>query len=113
NFETATAAVPLHWFAGIGQSLQFAEDETRDNERSADEAGGPKVSYPPVDDHVTVEDKRLTFHCLASKTDIRNDEREFVAIAPHRQHHAEIGESGVNNEADNPLRRFRLEAQHF
>ena len=93
--------------------MQFAEDEAWDNKRAADETGGAKVRNPAIDDDAGVEHKRLMFHCLAGKTDIRDNERELVAIAAHGQHHAEIGEGGVYNQPYYPLRRFGLEAQHF
>ena len=93
--------------------MQFAEDEARDNERAADETGRAKVRDPAFNDHAGVEDERLMFHCLASKTDVRNNEGKFVPITAHGQHHAEICESGVHDQTNHPLRRFRLKAQHF
>ena len=51
--------------------------------------------------------------CFAGEADVGNDERKLVAVAAHRQHHAEISEGGVNNQARGPLRRFRLIVQNI
>jgi hypothetical protein len=50
---------------------------------------------------------------LTREADVRNDERELVAVAPHRQHHAEITEGAVDGESHRPLRRLGLIAQDF
>ena len=56
----------------------------------AEKSGGAKIGDAAIDDDVGVDDQRFVLGGLARETDIRNDEREFIAIAAHRQHHSEI-----------------------
>src|SRR5207248_328569 len=112
NVEAAPAALALERVARIRQGLQFAQNKARDDERAAQKSCRAKIGNAAIDDDVCIYDDRLALRRLARETDIRNDEREFIAVAPHRQHHPEITEGAIDDEPRRPLGRLALVAQN-
>src|SRR6476659_10530847 len=96
NIEAAPAALALNRIARIGQGLKFSQDESRDDQRPAQETAPDQVGDPTVDDDGGIDDERLVLGGLPRETHIRNNEGELVAVAAHGEHHPEIAERAVN-----------------
>ena len=111
--ESAASPFAFDWIARVRQGLQLAEDEARHNQRPAEKPRRAKIGDATVDDHIRVNNQRLALRRLPRETDVRNDEREFVAAAAHRQHHAEISKGAINNQPQGPLRRFALVTENL
>ena len=92
----------------IGQELELIQNKSRNNQGPAKKARRAQISDTPVNDDVRVNHERLVLSRFAGEAHIRDDEREFVTTAAHREHHAEITENRVNDQPDLPLGCFRL-----
>src|SRR5579864_5336865 len=56
NIETAAAAIAFHGVGGIGDQLQFAQHELRDDEHAIEKTGFGDVGDAAVDDDAGIED---------------------------------------------------------
>src|SRR5438552_15258608 len=94
----------------IRQQLQFIQNKSRYDERAAEESGPAKIGDATVNDDVGIDHEWLMLRHFAGEAHIRNDEREFVATAPDRQHHSEIAKKSINNQTGGQLHDFGLRA---
>ena len=113
NFQTAPAAFAFGRVVRIRQQLQFIQNKSRYDERAAKESGRAKIGDATVDDDVGIDHERLMLGHFASEAHIRNDEREFIATAPHRQHHSEIAKKRIHNQTGGPLHGLGLITQNL
>ena len=60
-------------------------------------------AMPAVENDMRVDDQRRVLHGGAAEADVGDDEREFVAVAADGEHHAEVAERRIDDEADDPL----------
>ena len=99
-FETAFAAIGFDGVAGIGEALEFVEDEAGDDEGGGEEAGGHDGLDPTVDDDVGVEQERLAFGTVPAEADVGDDDSELVALAAESEGDAEEREGRVDDDLD-------------
>ena len=60
--EGVAAAVALERVGGVREALQFIEHETRDDEGSAEKAGGADVGEAAFDDDAGIDDDGEVLH---------------------------------------------------
>ena len=113
NFQTATAALAFCRIVRIREQLQLIQNKSRHNQRATEKSSSAKICDATINDDIGINDERLMLGRLTGEAHVRDDEREFVATAPHGQHHAEITKDCVNDELDRPLHRFRLITQNL
>jgi hypothetical protein len=82
NVEAAAAAVALHRIRGIGDELQFLEDELRNHQRAVDEAGLAEVGDAAIDDHRGVENLVVALGPCGAKQGHQPRRLEPLTLAP-------------------------------
>ena len=113
NIEPTPAALAFDRFARVRQHLQFRQNKARHDQRTTKKTSGTQFPDASVDDGAGIHHQRFVFQYFAGKANVGYNEREFISITSHRQHHSEIGEDDINNQPDRPLRRLRLESQNL
>jgi hypothetical protein len=74
---------------------------TRNDQGTADKAGGAQVRQASVDDDIGIDDQRLLLRRGLAEAHVGHDE-QIIPVAADREHHAEVGEAGINHETDDP-----------
>ena len=98
NIEPPPAPGPLERIGGIGNVLQFLQDELGDDDRSVEELCFADVGNPAVDDHAGVHDLDVLLRRALEKF---LEVRGIEALAlPHAHGDAKVPEKGVQQEND-------------
>ncbi len=93
HLQAAASAGADDGVVGIGDFLQFVEDESGDDERALDEIGFEKVGDAAVNNNAGVEEEEVFGLGLGGEADVGDDEGEILLVAAHGQDHAEVAET--------------------
>ena len=106
DFEATAAAGAFDGVVGIGDLLEFFEDESRDDNEPFEEIAVDEVGDAAIDDDAGIEEEEVVGFIARSKADVRDDEGEVFLVAPHGEHDADVAEAEKEAEADEPAGRI-------
>ena len=101
--EPALTALALERVARIGEALEFLQHKARRDQRAAQKPRRADRLHPAVDDDIRVHQQRGFLHGLAREAHVGDQDAEFVAVAADGQHHAQVAEGRVDEQAQEPL----------
>jgi hypothetical protein len=93
HFQAAPPAGADDRVVGIGDGLQFVQDETRDDDRPFQEPGVNQVGDASVNNNAGVQDEQVFGLALRGEADVGDDEGEILLVAAHGQDHADVAEA--------------------
>src|SRR4051812_28830228 len=110
DVEAAASAIPLERITGIGDELQLAQHEMRDDKNAIEEAGVGDVGDAAVDDHAGVEDLvHLLALLLAAEDAAQRGKIEQVAFVG-ADDQADVGHQHHDQQFEKALRAAGREA---
>ena len=100
DVEAATAALALRRIGGVGDHLQLAQDEFRNDQHAFEETGFRDIGDAAVDDRAGVNDLGIALaRALSGEQPAQRGEVEQVALA--RAHHqADVGHEQQHGELE-------------
>ena len=96
--EAAPAALAFDRVLGVGEQVEFIEHEPRHDERGLEEAGLADGGQAAVDEDVGVDQQALLLDAFLAKTDVRDEQGEFLAVRAQRERDAEKAEGAINDD---------------
>ncbi|OPZ95664.1 MAG: hypothetical protein BWY71_02165 [Planctomycetes bacterium ADurb.Bin412] len=99
DIEAAAAAIAFEAVGGIGDILQFIENEAGNDYRGIDDFGHGDIGNPAVNDDRGVQKERTDALDLFGKFDIGDDEAEIV-LGLHDEDNGQITAEDIEGELD-------------
>ena len=102
DFKATTSAGAFDRIFGVGDLLQFFEDEAGDDDDAFEEVRLDEVGDAAVNDDAGIEQEEIVRFVLFCEADVGNDKREIFFVAAHGQDDADVTEAQEKAEADKP-----------
>jgi len=106
NLKAAASAGAFDGIFGIGDLLEFFQDEAGHNNDAFEEIGFDEVGNAAVDDDAGIEQEEVVGFVLFCEADVRDDEGEIFFVAAHGEDDADVTETEEEAEADEPAGGF-------
>lgn len=78
DFESAASACAAIFVRGVGDFLNFSEDEVRDNQLGFDDLCFDDIGDASINQGAAVDDERATAFQVALEFDVGDDEAEVI-----------------------------------
>ena len=110
DVETTASAIALEGVGGIGDELEFAKDELRDDDEAVEESGFGDVGDAAVDDNAGIENfKALLARLFASEDAAEGGQVEQIALVG-ADGQSDIGHDHHNHDLEETLNRTGRDA---